>query len=67
MREYGVAWQRSSRCQEASNCVELGHGPRGCGTEVLIRESAEPGTVLAASTVRLRALLVSIKGGTLPG
>ncbi|WP_168711515.1 DUF397 domain-containing protein [Streptomyces sp. RKND-216] len=54
-------WQKSSFSSGDgnTNCVEVGRR----GESVRIRESDEPGTVLAPSTGALHALLKHLKAG----
>lgn len=47
-------WQKSSHSSQGNNCIQLAAGG---GARVLLRESDEPETVLAADPERLRALL----------
>lgn len=56
-----VMWQKSSFSSGNINgdCVELARGPEG--GRVWLRESAEPGMVLIASTRRVEALLRQLK------
>jgi hypothetical protein len=61
---YSVVWQKSSFSAEASNCVNVASAPTGL---VLLRESDDPGTVLAATPTALRGLLGVIKRGSLNG
>jgi hypothetical protein len=59
-----VVWQKSSFSGQASNCVNVADTPTGT---VLLRESDEPETVLAATPSALRGLLGVIKRGALDG
>ncbi|MBN3930382.1 DUF397 domain-containing protein [Streptomyces verrucosisporus] len=55
-----VHWQKSSFSgSEGPNCVEVARR----GDDVLIRESDEPGLVLAASRADLAAFITGIKAG----
>ncbi|MGY1451854.1 DUF397 domain-containing protein [Streptomyces sp. SS8] len=55
-----VHWQKSSFSgAEGPNCVEVARR----GDDVLIRESDEPGLVLAASRAGLAAFIAGIKAG----
>lgn len=53
-------WQKSSHCSEGNNCLEL--AAPGDGT-ALLRESDEPGAVLATTPDRLRGLLALARCG----
>ncbi|MCG3040249.1 DUF397 domain-containing protein [Streptomyces sp. S1A] len=55
-----LEWQKSSFSgNEGPNCVEVARR----GDDVLIRESDEPGLVLAASRAGLAAFIEGIKAG----
>jgi hypothetical protein len=57
-----IQWQSSSFCGGGgNNCVEMRSRPGA----VQIRESEEPTTVVTTTPARLRALVHSIKRGTL--
>lgn len=51
-------WQKSSRCAEGNNCVELRRTPRG-GFEM--RESADPAQILALAPDRMGDLLRAVR------
>ncbi|KRV46871.1 hypothetical protein AQ490_08810 [Wenjunlia vitaminophila] len=55
-----VQWQKSSYCAQGNSCVELARPSDGT---VLLRESAEPGTVIATSPARVGALVRAVKAG----
>jgi hypothetical protein len=57
----GLTWQKSSFSGSDGNkeCVELTATP----SALLLRESDEPGVVLASHPARVAALLSAIKGG----
>ncbi|MCC4317899.1 DUF397 domain-containing protein [Streptomyces malaysiensis] len=56
-------WRKSSYSTDAegSNCVELGQAPDA--TAILLRESDEPGTVIAITPAALRALTRAVRAG----
>ncbi|MBW1603711.1 DUF397 domain-containing protein [Streptomyces sp. JJ66] len=56
--EEASAWQRSSRCAEGNACVELG---QTAGPSLVLRESADPATVLITDAARMRGFLRAIK------
>ncbi|WP_405880784.1 DUF397 domain-containing protein [Streptomyces sp. NBC_01136] len=49
-----LAWQKSSFSEDQANCVFVATAPDGT---IRLRESDEPGTVLATTPDRLAALL----------
>ncbi|KRV46870.1 hypothetical protein AQ490_08800 [Wenjunlia vitaminophila] len=57
-----IVWQKSSFSAQGSNCIELGRPADGI---VMLRESAEPDTVIATSAARVGALVRAVKAGKL--
>ncbi|WP_167501469.1 DUF397 domain-containing protein [Streptomyces malaysiensis] len=57
-----IQWQKSSYSADAEGnaCVELAHAPEA---GILLRESDEPGTVIATTPAALRALTRAAKAG----
>ncbi|MFJ8432616.1 DUF397 domain-containing protein [Kitasatospora sp. NPDC094019] len=59
-----IRWQKSSfsGSNEGGSCVELATGGAGAGLRHL-RESDDPGVVLALDAEKLRSLLLAVKAG----
>ncbi|MFD8162950.1 DUF397 domain-containing protein [Streptomyces malaysiensis] len=57
-----IQWRKSSYSteNEESNCVELAQIPDAA---ILLRESDEPGTVIATTPAALRALTRAVRAG----
>ncbi|MFI1729908.1 DUF397 domain-containing protein [Streptomyces acidicola] len=51
-------WQKSSYSTEGANCINLAITPDGT---LCLRESDEPGRILAVGRAGLSALLVAVK------
>ncbi|UNO41221.1 DUF397 domain-containing protein [Streptomyces sp. MST-110588] len=54
------AWQKSSYCQEGSNCLMIAANPNGT---ISLRESSEPGSTLTTTAPALRGLVRSAGRG----
>ena len=51
-------WQKSTYSQEASACLQLATAPTG---SILLRESDEPGVLLATGQPQLGALIAAFR------
>ncbi|WKK21026.1 DUF397 domain-containing protein [Streptomyces olivoreticuli] len=56
-----IAWQKSSFSESQGSCVEIARHEGG----IVMRESDDPEVVVRITTVRLRALIASVKSGGL--
>jgi hypothetical protein len=56
-----LGWQKSSFSSSGNNCIELARTPNG----IAMRESDEPGVVIATTRPRLDAFLAAVKAGKL--
>ncbi len=60
---HAYLWQKSSYSTEGANCLNLATAP---DDTLRLRESDDPGRILAVARKGLSALLVAIKEGTCP-